>query len=234
MSSAPGFRRFSLGLLTVLALASCGPEPTPLPVVPVAATLAPEAAQPADALPVVMLDALTLRLLPDDARVRLDAVATLQIVEAVDTNGPALSLLPFDGATPTRYLLNVATQINADLAPLNEPALRAAVTAFLNDKAADPLREALANAGYPDGLTLTVAVEPSLAPLLLAGLSGPIHWVGVPAGPQAQVSLMAGSEADALIDAGGLLIGGLPLYAQGWQVERSDDGLPIFIVPPAG
>lgn len=234
MFLVPGFRRLSLGLLTVLALASCGPEPTPLPVVPVTTAPAVEATAAPDALPIVQVDALTLRLLPDDARVRLDAVAALEIVESVDTNSPALSLFPFDGATPTRYLLNVSSQINTDLAPLNAPTLRAAVTAYLNDKVADPLREALANAGYPDGLTLTVAVEPPLAPLLLAGLSGPIHWVGAPVGTQAQVRLAVGGEADALVDAGGLLIGGLPLYAQGWQVERGDDGLPIFIASAAG
>ena len=229
-----GCRPLSLtGAALLLTLAACGPDPTPLPVLPVATTPAPEATIAPDSLPVVTVDRLTVRLLPDDARVRLDAAAALQVMELLDTNGPALSLLPFDGAIPTGYALNVATQINAALAPLNqEPALRAAITAFLNDRAAEPLREALANMGYPDGLTLTVAVEPALAPLLLAGLSGPIHWVGVPAGTEAQISLTAGSEADALIDAGGLLIGTLPLYARGWQVGRGDDGLPLFT--PAG
>ena len=70
---------------------------------------------------------------------------------------------------------------------------------------------------------------------MLSGLDGgPVRWAVPATGASAQVTLAVGAEADALVNAGGLLIGVLPLYAQGWQVERGDDGLPLVVPAPAG
>lgn len=232
MSSAPGFRPLSLaGAALLLTLAACGPDPTPLPVLPVATTPAPEATQAADALPVVTVDRLTLRLLPDEARVRLDAVAAVTTVESVADGaaGPAVSVQPFEGGTLTGYGLNVAAMLNTTTQPLNDPSVAAALIGFLTNRPADPLRLALANAGFPDGVTLTVAADPRVFPLVITGLdSGPIRWELAPAGTTASVTVAAGAEADTMIGQGGLLVGALPLYGRGWQVGRGDDGLPLF------
>jgi hypothetical protein len=236
MSSVPGFRRPSAGLLLGVALlltaAACGPDPTPLPVLPIATTPAPDATRPADLLPTVAIDALTLSLLPAVDRARLNEAADVRAVPGVAEAGagPLLSIQPFEGGTLTAYGLNVVAQLDVTGPPLNDPALATALTAFLSDRLVDPLRLALANAGFPDGLTLTVEADPALLPLALNGLEGaPIRWALDPDGGRANVTLMAGAEADAQIGQGGLLIGTLPLYARGWQIGRGDDGLPLFM-----
>ena len=235
MCLAPGCprpeRRLALALAALLMLAACEPDPTPLPVVPVVTAAAADATAPASARDGVMVDSFTLRWLPAEARERLEAAADVAEVDVLPpaTGGPALSALPFEGGTPAGYHLPLAARIDVANVPLNNPQVSLAFTQFLTTRSADALRLALANAGYPDGLTLTVAVDPALWPLLEAGLGGgPIRWFLTPEGTAAQVSLAAGAGADRLLDAGGLLIGQLPIYAAGWTVEVDADGQPSF------
>lgn len=241
MSSAPGCHRPSLIALLAGALllaAACEPEATPLPVLPVATTPAPEQTAEASARNTVMVDALTLRLLPEVVRERLDAVAEVVItadIAADGATGPTLSILPFAGGAPTGFNLPVAARLDLTQAPLDDAELAAALTGFLTARYANELRLALANAGFPDGVTLTVAVEPALWPLLQGGLStGPVQWFPVAAGAPAQVTIAAGAEADAMPAEGGALIGSLPLYGAGWPVTLDAAGLPVFSPPAPG
>ncbi len=238
MSSAPGCRRRSAVLLAagVLALlAACGPEPTPLPVVPATAAASPEATTglPADALAV---DRLTLDLLPPGARERIEASVALIVAPGPLTDpGPAaLSVLPFAGGQPSDYRLPVTMRLNSALDPLTDAAVAVALTAWLTAPDARPaeaaaLRAALANTGYPDGVTLSLAAEPALRPLWAAWLdNGPVHWTPVAAGEDAHLTLAVGDKADALLASGGAALDGLPLYAAGWQVAAGEDGLPVL------
>lgn len=235
MSWVPGCRRPSrVALLAgalLLVAAACEPEATPLPVLPVATTPAPEQTAEASARTVLTVDTLTLNLLPDDVRARLNAAAEVDEVETMTASagGPAISVLPFTGATPTVYTVNIAAQFDGVRAPLNNPELAAALAGFLAARSTDELRLALANAGFPDGITLSVAVEPALWPLLQEGLGGgPVRWVPVANDETAQVIFAAGVEADAVLAAGGALTGVLPLYAAGLTVALDADGLPVF------
>lgn len=241
MSLAPGFRRHSrtafLAVALLIAVAACEPEPTPLPVVPVATTPAPETTDEASVRPALTVDALTLRLLPDEARARLEAAA--EVVEAngmpLPPVGSALSVLPFEGGTPTGFRLNVAAQLDLAQPPLNNPQVASAVIQFLSTRSSETLRLDLANAGYPDGVTLTVSVDPALWPLLQPGLGGaPIGWFPVAEGLPAPVALGAGARAGSILAAGGSLLGTVPLYAEGWSVDMDADNQPVFVPASSG
>ena len=241
MFSAPGCRRSSRVVLLAGALllvaAACEPEATPLPVLPVVTTPAPEQTAEASARTVVMVDSLTLRLLPDAVRASLDAAAEVDEVDAIPAlpGGPAISVLPFEGGTPTGYSLNLAAQLDTARAPLDNPEFASALAGFLTTHNAGDLRLALANAGFPDGLTLPVAVDPVLWPLLESVLSGgPVRWFAVAGDAPAEVTIVAGAQADSMLAAGGLRLGVLPVYAAGWPVALDADGLPVFAPPSAG
>lgn len=236
MSSAPGFprpRRLAvLALAVALAAAACEPEPTPLPVLPVATTPAPEITAEAGARAHVLVDALTLRLLPAEARARLDVAAEVVEVDALPEplDGAALSVLPFAGGAPTPYQLIVAADLNTEQPPLNNPELASALADAMVGGSGGNLRLVLANAGYPDGFTLTVAVDPGLWEILEPSLvrNLPLQWFPVAEGTPAMMALGAGADADRLLEAGGSTIGRLPVYAKGVLMDEDADGLPVF------
>lgn len=216
-------------------LAACGPEPTPLPVVPVAVTSAREATAEV-IVETLVVDALTLDLLPAGARARLEASAAITIAPAPLTNpGPsAVSVLPFAGGLPGGYALTSALRVNPDFPPLTDAAVAEALTTWLTapgERVAEAaaLRAALANAGYPDGIMLSLATEPALRPLWAARLDGgPVRWTPAAAGADAHLTLAAGSAAEALLADGGIALDGLPLYASGWLVTADRDSLPVL------
>ena len=171
--------------LVVFALAACGPEPTPLPVVspiPPTATPPPAALPPLRyALPGTIIEqvpdlpligasadliALENPVVPDDLGQGYDIIATY-------------GLLP--GWTPADLTPVVSLVFNPARPPLKDPALAAIIRASIDPRAwldtlaipgaeirytteddtangEDPLalRTQLANLGYPDGVTLAL------------------------------------------------------------------------------
>ncbi len=236
MSLAPGrFRRRScaaaLVVLGALLLAACGPDPTPLPVVPV--ETAPAAEQTASpAADVLSIDALTYAMLTDEERAALERAAEVRVVEAItaDTAAPALSVASFAGAQESTYNLPVAARLNVS-APLDNPAVAQAVTGFLmGETGRDVLRLALANAGYPDGLVLTYTGSPAIAARSVV-MSGdrPIRWLLADDSSNANVEVGAGAGAAALLESGGVQLGALPLHlTAGWRLYVDDAGLPVL------
>jgi hypothetical protein len=235
MSSAPGCRRFSrigtVGLLALL-LAACAPKPTPLPVLPVA-TAAPAEATVDAALDALTVDAVTWALLSPEAIARLEAAFDVRVADALprDSEAPAMSLFPFEGAVPSAYALPAAIRLEPTLPPLDDADVAQALTDFLAGGASpQALRGALANAGYPDGIVLTYTGGPAVAARLLPLANpGPVRWLPVAERTQPHVQLGVGVEAAALLDMGGFSVPALPLYVSaGWQLGADEAGLPVL------
>ena len=228
MSSVRGFRRRSAvgcaALIGLFLLAACEPEATPLPAVPVATSAAAEPTEAAAPLPSLAIDTLSLSLLPEPAQMSLGQAATLQAVEAIPDGAAAVSFLPLPDGQPSAYAIPMWADFAASGSALEDPAVSDALAAFMQTGQGGVLRLALANAGFPDGLTLTVAVEPALAATLLAPLQGgPIRWRPVLPGATAAVAIHA-ADVD-----GAVQIGVLPLNVRGVQISLTADGLPAFV-----
>ncbi|MBI5669060.1 MAG: hypothetical protein HZC41_13730 [Chloroflexi bacterium] len=188
--------RRTLALLVILT--ACTPEPTPFPVdVPAtpASTAAPTAALPATAGVIrYALAANTAGLVADLPLLEQSAqVITLEtVVNPADLGSrydiiAAYGDLPGGQRSPVEH--QVALVFNPDLPPTNDNAVVAALKHAVNPtniltslalpgavpqaSASVPtraVREALANAGWPDGFDLTLAVThaPGAAPLAAA------------------------------------------------------------------
>jgi hypothetical protein len=194
-----------VGLLALL-LVACAPEPTPLPVLPVA-TAAPAEATVDAALDALTVDAVTWALLSPEAIARLEAAFDVRVADALprDSEAPAMSLFPFEGAVPAAYALPAAIRLEPTLPPLDDADVAQALTDFLaggtNPQA---LRGALAN-------------------------PGPVRWLPVAERTQPHVQLGVGVEAAALLDMGGFSVPALPLYVSaGWQLGADEAGLPVL------
>lgn len=241
MSLAPGRfhrRRCAAALVAsgALLLTACGPDPTPLPVVPVATAPAAEQTAP-PAADVLLIDPLTLGMLTAEARAQLESAAELRAVETFpsDYPGAALSVLPFAGAEVAEYTLPVVARLNVELAPLDDPALAQALRDWLTSVGRGQLddlalRLALANAGYPDGLVMRAVANPAVMAAALPLLNtGPLRWLAEPGAEDAHLEIGAGAESVALLEAGGGLFGTLPLYlTPGWRLTADSAGLPVL------
>lgn len=189
MSLVPGRQCSRLGLAALLlVLAACESAPTPLPIIPITPspviTLAAEAPT---ATPLrVGVDGRLLSLL-SEARLRAwlnayEPVAPANLGQLSGYDG-ALALSP----SPSEAALNQNLQFNltldSTLPPLDQPSVAGYVeTVFdadalrlalgLCDDGCPPLqsisRDTLANAGFPDGLTLTLTNPPDMLPLAQA------------------------------------------------------------------
>ncbi len=179
------FRVVCCGLL-VACLSACQPEATPFPVdIPTPATASPTPGAPAPiryALAPNTADSVADRgLLESSAQVT-------QLSEAVnlDDLGPQYDLIAAYGsypdATPSPSLVTLSITVNTALSPLDNPALAniiqrsfdpAALAAISDISGVQPimrdivpltvLRAELANAGWPDGLDLSMAYENLIA-----------------------------------------------------------------------
>ena len=179
MAAAGWVKRGLLALLLVL-IASCEPEPTPLPVAILpASTEAPAPTDPAQIRYAIAPNAAglipDLALIDESARVEyLSAPPVPEDLGARYDLVVALGDLPEGTRAPS--LLTVSLIINPALPPLDDAAARAAiasavappalVTALaipgaqpipLESSPARTVRDALANAGYPDGFDVTLA-----------------------------------------------------------------------------
>jgi ABC-type transport system substrate-binding protein len=153
--------RSLIGLLLAAAiLAACTPTPTPLPVVappthtPIG-TAAPQGIR-------YLFDPLTWGYFRDE----LPPAAQVTLLESIPESQTAplsehdvvLTVYELAGTQRTDYALSWALILNAALPPLDDPSVREIVRAALDpSRAADALRIELANAGYPDGVTLFAA-----------------------------------------------------------------------------
>lgn len=186
-------------LLLALWLTACEPEATPFVAAPTSTPEAPLATLPPPIR--YALDANTRLFLADSATEALEAAALLSFrPDSGDVSGlgSAYDLIAgfglWPGRTPSPVRHHLLLALNANLPPLDEPLIRAALTrslapdrlnAALNlpgvsvpERVTAPavaIRSELANLGYPDGFELVLlhdanpAVDAIIAQLSAAG-----------------------------------------------------------------
>lgn len=191
------FKSVCFGLL-LACLSACEPEATPFPVdIPTPATVTPTPGAPA--LVRYALAPNTLDSVADRNLLESSAQVT-QLSEAVnlDDLGAQFDLIAAYGAypdaTPSPSVVTLSLLINTSLAPLDNPALasilqngidRAAlanqidipgVRAVPGDVTSQSnLRAELANAGWPDGIDLSLAYENMIAVKALQAYWQPLN-----------------------------------------------------------
>jgi hypothetical protein len=178
-------KRFTVGLLIVLALAACEPEATPLPIdiVPTSASTAvPGAAQ---AQPIrYAIEATTQMLIPPDDYTAIAANAEVQTVVAplLETDLGAhydivLALGDLANSSHAPEPMTIALFMNTALSPLDDSSLADVIHRRIDTEAlvaslgfpgaaalphtSEPvqaLRTSLANLGLPDGFALRLGV----------------------------------------------------------------------------
>lgn len=174
--------RFKLVWLLLTWLCACQPEATPFPVdIPTPATATPTPGAPAPIRYALAPDMLAL--VTDHSPVE-SSVQITQLTEPVDldTLGSQFDLIvaygSYPDATPSPGIVTLSLAINTTVAPLDNPALAEWLQRALNPAALaaainipgiqgfpheavplSTLRAALANAGWPDGLDLSLAYD---------------------------------------------------------------------------
>jgi len=158
-----GRRQLAAGLAAALLLAACGPERTPLPVVPVATETPPPSTV-----------AVRLRYALDETAAAalgplvdgLRAVGEVSIVSTVDAQAAEvlLSAVPIADGSALERPFPAWIALDETQPPLNQPGIASEVRAALDavasgaqgSESARAVRTALANAGFPDGVTLRI------------------------------------------------------------------------------
>gem|GEM_PF-5319248 len=222
-----------------LLLAACGPAPTPLPVIPVTAT--------------VSLPTIPSIIEPPAVTYRLDTLAALILGTRVDTLrrsadivlsdqpsvpstvaivlNPAEGALPFPTTTPYAIVLNPsalpATQSEATTG------IRLAIVQMSDASAnttSQDVRIALANAGFPDGIRIAVGPLP---PDVLARLEE-LGIEAVPSGDELPVLRIEKSPRE-MADSADVFEGfSAQLYIiaeQRISITFGEDGLPRVQIP---
>jgi hypothetical protein len=190
------FKIACCGLL-LACLSACQPEPTPFPVdIPTPATATPTPGAPAPIR--YALAPNTLNAVADRDLIESSAQVT-QLSEAVnlDSLGSQFDLIAtygsYPNATPSPSVITLSLRLNTSLAPLDDPTLAdillhsidpAALAAQMEIPgvqaipyevtAQAALRADLANAGWPDGIDLSLAHENVIAVTALQ-----TYWQGL-------------------------------------------------------
>lgn len=246
-----------LSLIEVIAacwiVAACGPEPTPLPVVVLTATPLPQSVQSPTS---TVTDSIVEYVAdPVGAEILAAAFATasempiIQIAAVPQLSGDPSQIIisssPFDAGQPllTPFLYGLALD-STDLLPESAEVAQALLD-YLRLLAAEArdsvrlteaqrgIRQSLANAGYPDGILISInyAIPALVQELAAAGIEV-IETSSQPAQLQVIFSDAQRQAAAAAYGEANLIYGyPLPLYyaaSPGLQVTIGSSGLPVI------
>jgi len=246
-------RRLAPVGLAIICLfaAACGPEPTPLPVVMVTASPSPEGPTTPVSSPSSTAHYVVDPLAAEFVGVSLSNASGTPVIQIVEmprlTGDPAEIIIgsqPFEGgqSLPTVFLFGISLH---HLEMIDSPELTALLREYLRQLAAEDrdasqltesrraIRETLANAGYPDGISVSIshAIQSLFQDLESAGIKPVIDGQD---SPQLQV-LFSDEQREMLISTQGednVIYGFMmPLYyaaSADLEIRIGSDGLPAF------